>query len=68
MIDDKGSFGIYSEIGGESERMHKKLHILEGDVPVEISRKSKLISALGTKQFTRIYFAEDADRNRARGK
>lgn len=68
MIDDKGSFGIYSEIGGESERMHKKLHILEGDVPVEISKKSKLISALGTKQLTRIYFAEDADRNRARGR
>lgn len=68
MIDDKGSFGIYSEIGGESERMHKKLHILEGDVPVEISKKSKLISALGTKQLTRIYFADDADRNRARGR
>lgn len=68
MIDDKGSFGIYSEIGGESERMHKKLHILEGDVPVEISKKSKLISALGTKQLTRIYFAEDVDRDHARGK
>ncbi len=69
MIDDKGSFGIYSEIGGESERMHKKLHILEGDdTPVEISKKSSLISALGTKQLTRIYFADDSDRNRARGR
>jgi HD superfamily phosphohydrolase len=68
MIDDKGSFGIYSEIGGESERMHKKLHILDGNVPVEISRISKLISALGTKQLTRIYFADEADRIRARGK
>jgi len=68
MIDDKGSFGIYSEIGGESERMHKKLHILEGEIPVEISKKSNLISALGTKQLTRVYFAEDEDRNRARGR
>lgn len=68
MIDDKGSFGIYSEIGGESERMHKKLHVLEGETPVEISKKSKLISALGTKQLTRLYFAEDDDRNRARGR
>lgn len=66
MIDDKGSFGIYSEIGGESERMHKKLHILEGDVPVEISKNSDLISAMGSKQLTRIYFADDADRGRAR--
>jgi len=68
IIDDKGSFGIYSEIGGESERMHKKLHILEGAIPVEISKKSQLISALGTKQLTRIYFADDAERNVARGK
>jgi HD superfamily phosphohydrolase len=68
MIDDKGSFGIYSEIGGESERMHKKLHILEGQTPVEISKKSELISTLGTKRLTRIYFAEDDDRNRARGR
>lgn len=68
LIDDKGSFGIYSEIGGELERMHKKLHILEGETPVEISKKSDLISALGTKRLTRIYFAEDDDRNRARGR
>jgi HD superfamily phosphohydrolase len=68
IVDDKGSFGIYSEIGGESERMHKKLHILEGGVPVEISKKSDIISALGTKKLTRIYFADEADRTRARGR
>lgn len=68
MVDDNGSFGIYSEIGGESERMHKKLHIFEGEAPVEISKKSTWIGALGTKKLTRIYFADDADRTRARGK
>ena len=68
MIDDKGSFGIYSEIGGESERMHKKLHVLDGKLPVEISKMSDLISALGTKRLTRVYFADDADRQRARGR
>lgn len=67
IIDDKGSFGIYAEIGGESERMHKKLHILQREGPVEISKVSQLISALGTKRLTRIYFADDADRNQARG-
>ncbi len=68
IIDDKGSFGIYSEIGGESEKMHKKIHILEGNTPVEITKKSDLISALGTKKLTRIYFADEEDRTTARGK
>lgn len=68
IVDDKGSFGIYSEIGGESERMHKKLHILEGNVPVEISKKSDIIDAVKDKKLTRIYFAVSDDRDRARGK
>ncbi len=68
IVDDKGSFGIYSEIGGESERMHKKLHILEGNIPVEISKKSDIIDAVKPKQLTRIYFAVSDDRDRARGK
>ncbi len=68
IVDDKGSFGIYSEIGGESEKMHKKIHILEGTTPVEITEKSKLISALGTKKLSRIYFADEEQRTQARGK
>ncbi|RVJ45856.1 HD domain-containing protein [Sinorhizobium medicae] len=67
MLDEGASIGIYSEIGGEYERMHKKMHILDGADPVEISKMSPLIKALETKtQFTRLYFASDADRAEAR--
>lgn len=67
MLDDKAAIGIYAEIGGDEERMHKKLHILDGGNPVEISKLSPLIRALETKkQFTRLYFAEAADRDAAR--
>jgi uncharacterized protein len=67
MIDDKASIGIYSEIGGDDEKMYKKLHILDGEQPVEISTLSKLVKALTDKrQFTRLYFAERADRDAAR--
>ncbi|EAQ34815.1 hypothetical protein NB311A_19632 [Nitrobacter sp. Nb-311A] len=67
LIDDKASIGIYAEIGGDEERMHKKLHILDGGEPQEISKLSSLIDALVTKkQFTRLYFADVADRDAAR--
>ncbi len=67
MLDDKAAIGIYAEIGGDDDRMHKKLHILDGKKPVEISRLSALIEALETKkQFTRLYFAEPAERDAAR--
>lgn len=68
IVDDKGSFGIYSEIGGESERMHKKLHILKNGFPIEITKMSEIISAVKPKQLTRIYFSDEADRGRARGR
>lgn len=65
--DDGAAVGIYSEIGGDDEREHKKLHILDGDRPVEISQLSEIIRALGEKKrFTRYYFAEESDRDRAR--
>jgi HD superfamily phosphohydrolase len=67
MLDDKAAIGIYAEIGGDEERMHKKLHILDNGNPIEISRLSSLIHALETKkQFTRLYFAAAADRDAAR--
>lgn len=67
MLDDKAAIGIYAEIGGDEERMHKKLHILDGDKPVEISKLSPLIEALQTKkQFTRLYFADQTERDAAR--
>jgi HD superfamily phosphohydrolase len=67
LLDDKAAIGIYAVIGGDDERMHKKLHILDGERPVEISRLSKLIEALETKkQFTRFYFSDPAERDAAR--
>ena len=69
LVDDKASIGIYAEIGGDEERMHKKLHVLDGGTPKEISKHelSPLIEALANKkQFTRVYFKDVADRDAAR--
>ena len=67
MLDDKAAIGIYAEIGGDEERMHKKLHILDDSKPIEISKLSPLIRALEMKKhFTRFYFANLADRDSAR--
>jgi uncharacterized protein len=67
MLDEKASISIYSEIGGDEDRIHKKLHVLNGDKAEEISKQSELIRALTTKkQFTRFYFENEADRDKAR--
>jgi HD superfamily phosphohydrolase len=67
LVDEGASIGIYGEIGGDKERMHKKLHVLDGGVPTEISKLSPLIGALvEKKQFTRMYFEDMADRDAAR--
>lgn len=67
MLDDKAAIGIYAEIGGDEEKMHTKLHILDADNPVEISRLSPLVHALEPKkQYTRLYFANKEDRDAAR--
>nr|WP_272872857.1 HD domain-containing protein [Neoroseomonas alkaliterrae] len=65
--DDRAAIGIYTEIGGDEERMHKRLHILDGGTPTEISRLSDLVRALEDKKpFLRFYFADKADRDAAR--
>ncbi|WP_157967037.1 HD domain-containing protein [Elioraea thermophila] len=65
--DDKAAIGIYAEIGGDEERMHKRLHILDGGTPKEISQLSALIKALEPKKaFLRFYFADKDDRDAAR--
>lgn len=67
MIDEKAAIGIYVEIGGDDDRMHKKLHILDDKKPVEISKLSPMIRALEEKtSFTRLYFANECDRDVAR--
>ena len=64
--DETASVGIYTPIGGDEDRMHNKLHILDAGKPREISEISKMIETLASKrQFTRYYFAESADRDAA---
>ena len=61
--DESASVGIYTPIGGDEDKMHKKLHILDARQPREITEVSKMVEALASKrQFTRYYFADAADR------
>lgn len=65
--DEDAKASIYTQIGGDDDRIHKKLHILDGRKPVEISNLSKIIEALTTpKVFTRYFFESESDRDVAR--
>lgn len=69
VIKDEISLGIYSEVGGDEERMHKRLHVFNGSKAEEISdhKISPLVNALSNKKsFRRFYFAKESDRNKAR--
>ncbi|PZW50926.1 metal dependent phosphohydrolase [Humitalea rosea] len=69
IIKDEGaSVSIYTQIGGDDERAHKKLHILDAkEGPVEITKISKIINELRhPKKFTRYYFENESDRELAR--
>jgi HD superfamily phosphohydrolase len=68
--DEDAAVSIYTQIGGDDERAHKRLHILDkAKGPVEITSVSKVIEALREpKKFTRYYFENEADRDRARQK
>jgi len=68
VIKDIGAaVSIYTQIGGDDERTHKKLHILDAKGPLEIVDMSALIRALAQKvQFTRYYFENESDRELAR--
>ena len=62
--DERASVGIYTPIGGDEDKMHNKLHILDAGGPREITEMSKMVETLASKrQFTRYYFADEADRN-----
>ncbi|MCY3754474.1 MAG: HD domain-containing protein [Alphaproteobacteria bacterium] len=64
--DETASVGIYTPVGGDEDRTHNKLHILDAGRPREISEMSKMIETLAIKrQFTRYYFAESSDRDAA---
>lgn len=65
--DEGAKASIYTQIGGDDDRIHKKLHVPDGGKPVEISKLSEIIRALATgKAFTRYYFESESDRNMAR--
>ena len=66
--DPEAVISIYTQIGGDDERVYKKLHVLDqAEGPREITTLSKMIAILGPRrQFTRYYFADEADRDRAR--
>ncbi len=70
VIKDEGAaVSVYTQIGGDDERAHKKLHILdEAKGPVEITEVSDLIRVLrAPRLFTRYYFERESDRDRALG-
>jgi HD superfamily phosphohydrolase len=68
VIKDEGAaVSIYSQIGGDDEKAHKRLHILDASGPREITQMSPIVRALGLKaQFTRYYFENESDRQLAR--
>jgi hypothetical protein len=69
--DESAAISLYTQIGGDDEKTHKKLHILD---PKRGTREITDVSPdfVGQlkekKQFTRYYFANESDRNRARGR
>lgn len=65
--DEDASVTLYTQIGGDEDRMHKKLHILDARGPREIAELSSIIEGLAVKRrFVRYYFANETDRDRAR--
>jgi len=65
--DEEATISIYTQIGGDDERTHKKLHILDAGKPKEITALSRLVEALEDKKtFTRYYFESESDREAAR--
>jgi HD superfamily phosphohydrolase len=67
--DDGAVVSIYTQIGGDDEKAHKKLHILDARGPREITELSRIVKSLEQKaQFTRYYFKNESDRQSARRK
>jgi HD superfamily phosphohydrolase len=65
--DEGGAVSIYTHIGGDDDRAHKKLHILDARGPREITEMSRIVGPLVQRtQFTRYYFEDESDREAAR--
>jgi HD superfamily phosphohydrolase len=68
IIEDEGAaISIYTQIGGDDEKSHKKLHIIDAKGPREITDLSPLVNTLKVKaQYIRYYFENEADRDVAK--
>jgi hypothetical protein len=65
--DEDAQISIYTQIGGDDDRTHKKLHMDDAGSPRKISEISDLIKSLAAKRtFTRYYFEQETDRDMAR--
>jgi len=66
--DADAAISIYTQIGGDDEKVYKKLHVLDqAEGPREITTLSRMIESLRPRrQFTRYYFADETDRDKAR--
>ena len=54
VIKDEGAaVSIYTQIGGDDDKAHKKLHILDAKGPREITEMSRIVAALGPKRSLR---------------
>jgi uncharacterized protein len=65
--DEEAAVSIYSHIGGDDDKAHKRLHILDAKRLREITDMSSIVKQLEQKtQFTRYYFENESDRQLAR--
>lgn len=66
--DSAARLSIYTQVGGDDEKAHKKLRILDSDNRVrEITALSEVVKALAQEQtLTRYYFARAQDRDSAK--
>lgn len=64
--DEGASISLYTQIGGDDEKTHKKIRILDAGNPKEITELSDIVKELAKKkQFVRYYFANAGDREAA---
>lgn len=69
VLKDSGAkLSIYTQVGGDDEKSHKKLRILDGDkIAREITSLSEIVKDLAQpKVLTRYYFSSESDRDAAK--
>jgi pyruvate-formate lyase len=67
--DEGAALGLYTEVGGDDDKIHKKLHIVDAEGAQEVSLHSRLIRNLAEapkRRLTRYYFENESDRETAR--